>query len=529
MTLTETGNTTGTFTGTLVTSNTSSITAENGTLEVDADGTLTATYNDSEDGTDTSQDTATITVSAGGGGSSGGSSGGGGGGGGGGGIIGLFGSIVETVTNIFTGDETSTSTTSEEVPDQASQIPITESIIDFFDPFIPDFNEPETPTVVLPTPEEFLAELPECNVFTCGWIIVPRNQIERFVFAPLPENLQVLTQKFPELGDTFVALGITRLRDVDKLQEASFTLPGLKDIVELPDEVVFATAGFGNNAKLIDFNLALDIDRLGNVTEHINVVSGKVVNLVIRPEYLARRVTGHLVLAQGGLLGEETTVSANSQLASLLFAENRIAQTIPAAPVIEDRLLLSSFEYTDADGDGIYETQFEAPLVHGEYEVITVIEYIDTELGTKEVRMLLVVDPEGYVYERLGNREVRIPGVLVSIFEGDPDTGESTLWPAEDFQQINPQTTNITGEYSFLVPPGEYYLTAKASGYEPFQSEVFVVQEGRGIHMNIELLDSRSFVSKIITPWSLVVIMLIIMSILLSYNFYRDNRSRVSR
>ena len=72
-----------------------------------------------------------------------------------------------------------------------------------------------------------------------------------------------------------------------------------------------------------------------------------------------------------------------------------------AEGVVENKLVLSSFEYTDPDGDGIYTADVVSPVVPGEYEIITVIDYIDPVLGTRQMRMITVIDPEGYVFEKI--------------------------------------------------------------------------------------------------------------------------------
>lgn len=139
------------------------------------------------------------------------------------------------------------------------------------------------------------------------------------------------------------------------------------------------------------------------------------------------------------------------------------------------------------DGDGIYTATIQAPLVHGEYEVISIIEYKNSAYGKKELRLTAVVDPEGYIYEKNGNKETRIPDAKVSLFWNNPKTGKFELWPAKQYQQVNPQKTDKSGTYSFLVPEGTYKLTVSVAGYYDFTGKEFDVNEGRGVHENIPL------------------------------------------
>ena len=92
------------------------------------------------------------------------------------------------------------------------------------------------------------------------------------------------------------------------------------------------------------------------------------------------------------------------------------------------------------------------------------------------------------------------------------------MWPGKDYQQENPQITDITGKYSFLTPQGTYYLKVEASGYPAYQSDVFEVKEGSGIHQNIELKTKYWWLG--IIGWERAVLILVVLLLLL--NFWRD-------
>ena len=158
------------------------------------------------------------------------------------------------------------------------------------------------------------------------------------------------------------------------------------------------------------------------------------------------------------------------------------------------------------------------PAVYGQYEVLTYIEYTNIKQQPTVLRLTTVVDPEGYIYTKVKNQEMRIKDAVVSIYklvEGEIPasagmTGEKAgmtsgddssttalradygvnswvLWNAEEYSQTNPQITNQTGRYSFLVPQGAYQLQVEAEGYHPYISQTLTVREGSGIHLNIEL------------------------------------------
>jgi hypothetical protein len=181
--------------------------------------------------------------------------------------------------------------------------------------------------------------------------------------------------------------------------------------------------------------------------------------------------------------------------------------------------VLSSFEYLDGDHDGIYTADVVTPSVPGEYEIVTIVDYIDPVLGSRKMSLIAVIDPEGYIFEENDGKETRIPKAIVSIYVFDTSSQKYILWNAKDYSQDNPQTTDIRGTYSFLVPTGSYYLEVEASGYKLYKGETFVVAEGNGIHQNIELKSSGGWFKGI----NLQNILLVVVLLLLVYNLYRNN------
>ena len=85
--------------------------------------------------------------------------------------------------------------------------------------------------------------------------------------------------------------------------------------------------------------------------------------------------------------------------------------------------MVQTFSYEDSDRDGVYTADIKTPAVEGTYEVVTLINYIDKKLGSKELRLVTVVDPEGYVYYLNSNGdETRVSKAVVSIFNANTNT-----------------------------------------------------------------------------------------------------------
>jgi hypothetical protein len=245
-----------------------------------------------------------------------------------------------------------------------------------------------------------------------------------------------------------------------------FSLPSFtrEEKKELPSEVVFAKPA---NIPIYD------------VTDQgsIHVLQGKPIDLAIKTDKPVKEVVGYL------------TIKKIDRKTAILDLENqkKTSQLAAVGASVEDKLVLETFKYTDSDGDGIYTVTIDAPKVHGEYDIMTILEYKDTKLGFRELHLTAVIDPEGYVYVKNSDGETRIEGSIVTLLWKNTKTSTFEIWPATDFKQINPQTTDKTGNYSFLVPEGVYQLTVTAPGYYDFTGAEFTVTQGAGVHENIEL------------------------------------------
>ena len=403
----------------------------------------------------------------------------------------------------------------------------------------PEVKPPEVPVEELVSKETPLAMKNQWNLLTYTLKNLPFFE---FTLAPLPKEIRNLAESFPQLKETFSNVGIGKLIDVEKLRTTKMTLPGLTETIglptikiepgkfalpqgvpvaelspevkkQIPTEIVFAKTG----GELVDFNIALSVTEKGDPQQKITTISGKPLNLVVKPDQPVKSIKGYVIFKSKPKKTTELEILLDSLLASVFFSNPIFAQDHNPEE-IEEVLVLMEFEYTDPDGDGIYTADITAPLVEGEYEIITVMDYEDPDLGQKEIRLITVVDPEGYIYEKAGEKEIRIPGAIVSLYWLNSETKQYELWPAKGYQQENPQVTDVTGKYSFLVPQGSYYLKVEAPGYLLDEGKPFQIQEGSGIHFNIELKTKLWYLK--ILDWKTILLSLVI--ILLLYNFYRD-------
>jgi hypothetical protein len=244
--------------------------------------------------------------------------------------------------------------------------------------------------------------------------------------------------------------------------------------------------------------MRLLFDKNGNIEKRITALVGKPLELIVKPEYPARKITGYLTLKranptaqnqvyQQGFVKTITNILTAALPLPLTIGNTQTSQTNQITETqIDQKLLVQKFDYQE-ESQGIFKAQITTPIVEGDYEVMTVIEYIDPTRVARETHFTIVVDPEGYVYRQIGNDEARVNEAKVSIYHLNPETDKYDLWPADKFSQVNPIITNKTGKYSFLVPPGTYYLKSEAKGYTNYQSDTFLVREDNTVHMNIEM------------------------------------------
>ncbi|MBI2096560.1 MAG: carboxypeptidase regulatory-like domain-containing protein [Candidatus Sungbacteria bacterium] len=425
---------------------------------------------------------------------------------------------------------------------------------------------PKAPPLAVPTVEVELIPKEAPLSLKGKFDLLSQTAMEQFVLAPLPREIRSLAHKFPKLGETFQRIGASKVTDVEKLRVIDFTLPGLTQAVglqpvgilppkgmpvaklsaavkqKLPTEIVFARSA----GELVDFPISLKITEKGRTEQKITTIVGNTMQLVVKPEGKTKRVRGYVVFKERVAPPEQKTIpesflkpnqvwAADSPdsyeipfgafVGSVLFKPPTLTNAHQPKE-IEERLVLQEFEYSDPDGDGIYTAEIQVPSVDGEYEIITVMDYEDPRLTPKEIRLITVVDPEGYVYETDGKKETRIPGAVISLYWLNPEGKQYELWPAKQYQQENPQVSSVTGKYAFVVPEGTYYLKVEAPGYAVYDGKSFAVEEGREVHFNIELKTRYWWLKSV--DWKTAL--LIVMVLLLLYNFYRDKiRERIMK
>ncbi len=444
---------------------------------------------------------------------------------------------VKFFTTYGVSSDTITATINYRIPN------ILTPIIDIINPPTPPITPIEPPIPPQPPVEEVVPQKAP-DALSNIWDTMPTKSIERFVLQPLPKELRVLAGKFPQLDKALTEIGITKITDVEKLYGNSLSLSGLSQAIEqnvrlsglgsplvdpkdftlpqgvsldhltlqlkerVPTDILFVRSGSGT----VDKETSITMGDQGEIQQKVSVMAGKDVQLIIKPEGSVKTIKGYLIFKQKGK--KETTESILKKTAASLLSP----ALTDGGENLEQALVVKEFYYEDADGDGIWTANVSMPVVDGEYEIISVMEYNNIKLLPKELKLVTVIDPEGYIYYQTSQGKMRIEGAKASLFWLNPETREYELWPAKNYQQINPQITDDTGRYAFLAPQGTYQLLVEAKGYSPYRGESIEVVWGNEIHQNIGL--EKSFWLLRYFDWKAGIILVIV--ILLAINFYRD-------
>jgi len=172
----------------------------------------------------------------------------------------------------------------------------------------------------------------------------------------------------------------------------------------------------------------------------------------------------------------------------------------------------SSYLMTGVPDKNKYQLVISATKNSGEGELRFVAVFKDKTVS--EIKTKFAVDPRGFIYQDgssfLGfgqKQKMRIEGARVLIYQKEGDDWK--IWDAEKYFQKNPQSTDSSGEYTFFVPKGEYYLEVKKSGFKFYKSEPFKI-DGEMLNKDIKIvpwIDSRLYI--IVLPILVLVFLLI--------------------
>jgi len=297
------------------------------------------------------------------------------------------------------------------------------------------------------------------NIFIKAFKFVLEKITNSYRFVKYQINRLAILFNPPSYDDIVDLLPPTK-KEASKLEEV------VKN-TSIESEKIFFSSTYGNI-------------KIGQGQEKINLIAGANIKAFIKPEE-----NKEIETIKGQLLFNNSLQNDSS----FRFFPFKEAEAAVIKEVQAKDWLVGEYLFTDDNQSGIYSAIVQIPPVEGNYIFKTIIEY--KGMSVKEVGVEMLIDPEGYIYTitEIADEiiEARLPNAKATLFWLNPMDYNWQIWSAYSYDQKNPQITDKTGQYSFLVPEGTYYLQVEKDGYENYISEYFEVNEGSSIHQNVEL------------------------------------------
>jgi len=357
---------------------------------------------------------------------------------------------------------------------------------------------------------------PTTPPFLKPYIPTPKVEItpklEELFVSPLnlPEPLKTLAERVEKFRQKLERIGLRQYEDIKKFVGIKLNVPTLSEILNItknlsssyilkaykefiPSDVLIIKS----KSKILDIPIYVNINSQENITLDIKTLKNETLELIYKPSAEVKSIKGYLIYKG------RRELSFFDKLENFYF---RLTANIQGLNISEKGLILKEFDFEDKFKTGVYLAEVHIPNKVGIYQIKTIANY--KELPPKETKVETFVDPSGYVYESVLGKEIRVEGAKVFLYWFNPKNNKIELWPAKEYLQENPQVTNKSGEYSFLVPPGKYLIKVEKEGYLPYQSTVLDIKDSDYINFAIELKHKRVFFLSLI-DWKIVLIILL--------------------
>lgn len=228
--------------------------------------------------------------------------------------------------------------------------------------------------------------------------------------------------------------------------------------------------------KLEDGNYTIQvkaIDTAGNVgvsekylliIDTIPPIIGSVI-LAIGPQILTPDANGKIRLVIGAPVTFIVSMKGGVISATLSTSDN------------------TSYPLTSIAGTYLWKAEITPQQVGDEAITITASDGANN-ITNRQFQFLTVENSE-VVYDSRTNKA--IGNTQISVYDYDVSSKSWVLWDADAYGQKNPFITSGDGKYSFIIPPGQYYVEAKAKGYITLQTESFSLSKTSLIALSLPL------------------------------------------
>lgn len=145
-------------------------------------------------------------------------------------------------------------------------------------------------------------------------------------------------------------------------------------------------------------------------------------------------------------------------------------------------LTLNNFSYLlgESQTAGAYQTTIRMPAGAAKYSFFISISYKDGAYDRVDGALSLLAP--GVLWQ--GIRENHLVGAKVTLYEY---YASYRVWDGTPYHQSNPETTDASGQFAFLVPPNRYYLLIQKDGYRDVVTPVFTVANNV-VNPDVEML-----------------------------------------
>ncbi|MBU1146660.1 hypothetical protein KKD80_03905, partial [Patescibacteria group bacterium] len=212
----------------------------------------------------------------------------------------------------------------------------------------------------------------------------------------------------------------------------------------------------------------------------------------VLPEDIAEEPTvpesQQLFLSDFSFYGADGTIqflpNRNNEITTLANSSVIVSIAASKFPREVERVVLAvnSFSYLlgyNSTADA-YQTILRVPASVARFPLIILVDYIDGAHDRVEGTFVLL--SRGFVWQ--GTAANKLSGATVTLYES---SSTPRVWDAVPYHQVNPQTTDMQGQFSYLVPPGRYYLLVQKDGYRDQTTPVFEIANNV-VNQNVEIL-----------------------------------------
>ena len=194
--------------------------------------------------------------------------------------------------------------------------------------------------------------------------------------------------------------------------------------------------------------------------------------------------SGHIIIPSGRL--DETGWQIFLRPGHTYTVSLRVCCSDPNAQVTLEIGDDIQVELTDPDNDRIYTGTFS--VEQGGRLTGAVRICVTCNLIRRCSDGTVLIDPEGTVYDVTTG--MPIDAALVSCMQSTTSAAGGdevfVLWPAVQFDQVNPQTVATDGYFSFFTPAGVFRLDVEKAGYQPYTSPDLTVVDAP-VHFDVPL------------------------------------------